>query len=154
MRQNPHRRLRQPQVMGQRLLPSSCTRPRARVGSSGAVLPCLWVEVPGALPKGQHSKHSLPCSLTCILARSSPTQVSPDSANKTGLNTGTSEVSSNALFFSLRCCQPYNPAGIRQQALSAGPGRSDALGFALVALQRIVTISTGEPKDRTLKGSV
>ena len=70
--------------------------------------------------------------------------------NKAGLNTGTSEVSSNAVFFSLRCCQLYNPAGVRQPALSAGHGESDALGFALPALQHIVTMSTGEPKHRTL----
>ena len=142
---NPHRRLRQPQVFWGLLPLSGGTAPRARVGSSGAVLPCLWVQVPGVLPKGQHPKHSLPCSLTCIRAASSPTQVSQESANKTGLHTGTSEVSSNALIFSLRCCQPYNPAEIRQLALSAGHGESDALGVTLLARQRIVTISIGEP---------
>ena len=154
MWRNPHRRYRQPQVLEQRLPFRGGTQSGARVGSSGADLPHLWVELPGAHPKGQHSKHSLPCSLTCILAPSSPTQVSKESANKTGINTGTSEVSSNALFFSLSCCQTYNPAEIRQPALSAGHGESNALGFALLAPQRIVTISTGEPKHRTLQGSV
>ena len=46
-----------------------------------------------------------------------------------GLDPGTSEISSKALFFSLRCCQPYNPVGIRQPAVSAGYDESAVLGF-------------------------
>ena len=106
------------------------------------------------IQKGQVSKHCLPWSVTCIQAMSPPTHVTQESANKTGLKTCTSEVSSNALFFSLRCCQHYNPVGIHQPALSASHGESDVLGFALLAPQRIVTISTADPKHRTLQGSV
>ena len=152
--QLPHNRLPQPQLLGQPLLLSGRTQPRTRVWSSRVVLTFGRVNVLGDVPKGQDSKHSLPLCPTCIKAISPPIEVTQQSANKTGLNTGTSEVSINTLFFSFRCYQPYNPDGICQPALSAGQGESDALGVPLLAPQQIVTISTVEPKHWTSQGSI
>ena len=52
MRRNPHRCYRQPQPLEQRLPLSGGTQSQARVGLSSASLPCLWVKLPGSLPKG------------------------------------------------------------------------------------------------------
>ena len=95
----PHIPLRQLQVLGQRLLLGGGTQPQARVGLFCGVLSWVWVEVPGANSKDYDPKQSLPYSPTCIHAMSPPTKVTQESSNETGLNTGTSEVSSNALFF-------------------------------------------------------
>ena len=64
------------------------------------------------------------------------------SKQNSGLNAGTTEVSSNRLFLSLRACELYNPAALCQTALSAGHGGCDSRGFVLLAPQSIITIST------------
>ena len=121
--------------------------------------PALFSHVSGSrclAPFKRASTQSTTCHARsrASMQRHPPHRSHRNQQTKTGFNTGTLEVISNTLFFSLRCCQPYNPAGICQPALRAGHGKSNALGFAIVAPQRIVTISTGAPKHRTLQGSV